>query len=38
MQAKDDARMRHEAPAEQSYFKRKTMYNNHNQISIVGGG
>jgi hypothetical protein len=34
--AKDEARLRNEPVEQQQFFKRKTMYNNHNQISIVG--
>ena len=35
---KEDARMRNEVPYEPTFFKRKTAYANHNQVSIVGNG
>lgn len=34
--AREEARMKNEVPYEPTFFKRKTVYNNHNQISIVG--
>ena len=37
-QAKEEERIKNEVPYEPTYFKRKTQYNNHNQISIVGSG
>lgn len=37
-QAKEEARIKNEVPYEPTYFKRKTAYNNHNQVSIVGNG
>ena len=30
--------MRNEVPYEPTFFKRKTAYANHNQVSIVGNG
>lgn len=35
---KEEARLKTEVPYEPTFFKRKTQYNNHNQISIVGNG
>ena len=40
LNAREEARLRNEAQPqyEPNFFKRKTAYNNHNQISIVGSG
>ena len=35
---REQARMRTDVQYEPSFSKKKTVYNNHNQISIVGNG
>ena len=37
MQAKEEARVRVEAPYEPTVFKKKLTMHNQNQVSIVGG-